>query len=138
VPPDEIARQLGIVLTREVWINAAELSDAPEGTIGDGLPPDRERLTMIRARAGDVALLLGRVELDGGLRVWLIASSTVARTAELYEEFGYGPLVETLADRLPPVSFLGVELFKWVFALGAGLDRLPSPRGRSLARRARH
>ena len=121
IRPSGLARQLGIVFSREVWIDAGVLSDAPEGATDDNLPADQDRLAVISAESGDIVLRLQRVELDSGVLVWKIAGSTVARTAELYAEFGYGPVVEFLARNLPRVSILGVELFKWVFVLGSGL-----------------
>ena len=121
VPPAALARQLGIVFSREVWLDAGVLSDAPEGITDDNLPADQDRLAVIAAETGDIVLRLQRVELESGVQIWKIAGSTVARTAELYAAFGYGPVVEFLARNLPQVSLLGVELFKWVFVLGSGL-----------------
>jgi len=119
--PAALARQLGIVFSREVWINPSDISDEPMGAQGDGLPPDQDRLAVISGGTGDVALLLRRVPREDGESDWKISNATVARTADLYADFGYGPIVELVADRLPRVSFLGVELFKWVLALGGGL-----------------
>ncbi|HEY2340823.1 MAG TPA: mechanosensitive ion channel family protein [Steroidobacteraceae bacterium] len=50
-----------------------------------------------------------------------ISNVTVAGTADLQADFGYGPFVELVAGKLPQVSILGVELYKWVLALTGGL-----------------
>ena len=39
---------------------------------------------------------------------------------ELYDTYGYPRLVEDLRRKLPDVSVLGFELFKWVIGLGVG------------------
>lgn len=121
VEASALARQLGVVFSREVWINPSDVSDDPAGAAGDGLPSDQDRLAVFRVDTGDVALLLQRVPREDGVLVWKISNATVARTADLYADFGYGPIVERVATALPAVSLLGVELFKWVLALGGGL-----------------
>jgi MscS family membrane protein len=89
--------------------------------MADGLPPDQDRLAVFTVDTGDVALLLQRTPREDGELIWKISNATVARTADLYADFGYGPIVERVAAALPPVTILGVELFKWVLAIAGGL-----------------
>ena len=123
--PAQLARELGVVITRELWINITELSDTPEGTVGDGLPGYRDELGRLQTEQGEVVLLLQRVPRDDGVFIWKVSNATVAKIADLYDDFGYGPIVEAVAKRLPEVSFLGLELFKWVLAIAAGLVAYP-------------
>jgi MscS family membrane protein len=50
-----------------------------------------------------------------------ISDVTVAGTADRQADFDYGPFVELVASKLPQLSILGVELYKWVLALAGGL-----------------
>jgi MscS family membrane protein len=119
VEPAELARELGVVLNREVWVNLTELSDEPDGKSGDGLPSYRDELGRVQTEQGEIVLLLQRVPRGDGVSIWKVSNATVAKTADLYDDFGYGRIVEAVAKRLPDVSFLGLELFKWVLALGS-------------------
>jgi MscS family membrane protein len=65
-----LARQLGIVFSREVWINPSEISDEPAGAMADGLPPDQDRLAVFTVDTGDVALLLQRTPREDGELIW--------------------------------------------------------------------
>ena len=123
--PTEIARKLAIVIEREIWIDLTRLSDKPEGEAGDGLPEYRDRLGRIEGSDGDVVLLMQRVPDGEGDYIWKISNATVSEIADLYNEFGYGPLVEALIETVPDVSFLGFELFKWIITWGSGALAFP-------------
>jgi len=120
-----LAHGLAVVINRILWIDFAEINDHPDGASGDGLPSYRDKFAEIELQDNVVVLLLQRVPRGDGEFIWKISNKTVAEIPELYEEFGYGPVEERLLDILPDVSFLGVELFKWVIILGAGLIAYP-------------
>jgi MscS family membrane protein len=61
-----------------------------------------------------------QVPRDDGVNIWKVSNRSVGQAIELYEAFGYGLLANYLSEKLPRVSILGVELFKWVLALAAG------------------
>ena len=119
--PENLARELGVVMTREMWVDPEDLSNEPDGYSGDGLPGYRDELGLIQTDEDEVVLLIQRVPREDGVFIWKISNKTVAKIADLYEDFGYGPIVEAMAKVLPEVSFLGLELFKWVLGLGAAL-----------------
>ena len=110
-----LARELKAVLDRELWVDIAALSNAPEGAHDDGLPPRLERIGTIATPQGPVDVLLERA---GG--EWRIAAATVAQIPALYEAYGYGPF----ADYLPPVFFetrvLETALWQWIGLAGLG------------------
>jgi len=120
-----LAHGLAVVINRKLWIDFAEISDHPDGASGDGLPSYRDKFAEIESQGNVITLLLQRVPRGDGEFIWRISNKTVAEIPELYEEFGYGPVEERLLDFLPEVTFLGVELFKWVIILGAGLIAYP-------------
>lgn len=107
-----LARQLKLVLDQTLWIDLEALSAEPRGIVDDGLPPDLERLdTIPKTRSGPVEVLIQRTR-DGNL--WRFSSATVARIPALYDEFGYGRLVDFLPDRFFAVRFLEVQLWQWI------------------------
>lgn len=120
-----LAKGIKIVLERSGFVDLLGLSDSPDGLSGDGLPDYRDELMRVQRGGREVILLMQRVPSGDDSFIWKISNATVSRLPELYEAFGYGPLVQQMSDRLPEVSFLGVELFKWVLALGVGLLAVP-------------
>ena len=123
--PALLAEMLVVVIEREIWIDLEELSNDPEGAAGDGLPAYRDELGRIEGEDTDYVLLLQRVPADEGERIWKISNATVARIADLYNEFGYGPIAQAVADSVPDIDILGIELFKWMLTLGAGFVSYP-------------
>lgn len=102
----QLARHLKTVLDRTLWVDIPLLSKEPEGHANDGLPVGRDLVGRIQTASGPVDVLVQRVRLPGGERVWKFASVTVARIPDLYEEFGDGPLAGLL-----PAMFFEIHLF---------------------------
>jgi MscS family membrane protein len=120
-----LAHGLSIIIDRQLWIDFAEISDAPDGTSGDGLPSYRDKFAEIESHDEAIALLLQRIPRGDGEFIWKISNKTVGEIPELYEEFGYGPIEEYLFELLPDVTFLKIELFKWVILLATLLIAYP-------------
>jgi len=116
--PAKLVRILDIVIQRNVWIDLEELSDMPEGASGDGLPEYRDELAVIESKDKEYRLLLQRVPGPNDTRIWKVSNATIAELSTLYEEFGYGPVADYLAKKLPDVRILGIELFKVVLGYG--------------------
>ena len=98
-----LARHLRVILDNTLLIDPDVLSDSPEGSRDDGLPPNRELVGRIATSQGPTSILLERVPRDDGVLIWKFAQSTVARIPDLYREFGYGPVGEVL----PPCWWSG-------------------------------
>jgi MscS family membrane protein len=120
-----LAQRLAIVIERELWIDLDEISDFPEGASGDELPSYRDEFAEIELGGKVITLLLQRVPRGDEEFIWKVSNKTVVRIPELYAEFGYGPVAERLIRILPDVTFLNVELFKWVITIGTGLVAYP-------------
>jgi len=129
LPPEErergaeIARKLRAALGRVLAVDYTSFSDRNEGFTDDGLPAWQDELGVIETREGPVTLLFQRVPREGdGVRIWKISSSTVARYAEFYEEFGPGWLEAWLPPVFFEARFLRLELSHWLgmFALAIG------------------
>jgi MscS family membrane protein len=117
----QLAEQLYIVISRQLRIDFGELSDDPHGLEGDGLPSYRDSLGEIDSPRGRLPIYLQNIPGPGEATIWKISNASVARIPDLYSEFGYSPLVEAVRSVLPAASFLGLELFKWIIAILAGL-----------------
>jgi MscS family membrane protein len=121
LPPGErergpqIARQFRAVLGQNLWVDFATLSDRNEGFVDDGMRAWQDRLGDIETSEGLVTLLLQRVPRKGdGVRIWKISSTTVARVADLYTEFGPGWLEALLPPIFFEAHFLGLALWQWL------------------------
>jgi MscS family membrane protein len=110
----ELARELGAVLERALWVDPEKVSDRPDGDPDDGLPPFRDSLGTIETSTGPVEILIERVKDNGNGPAWKIAASTVAAIPALYEEFGWGPLADYLPAPFFEVRFLHVRLWQWI------------------------
>jgi MscS family membrane protein len=118
---EQLARNLDVVVQRAEWIDIDELVDDPDGRSGDGLPDYRDSIGVIVANGKEIRMLMQKVPRGDGESIWKISNATVSQIPALLEAFGYPQLVEDLRHRLPNVSFLGFELFKWVLVLAAAL-----------------
>ncbi|MHC4266776.1 MAG: hypothetical protein ACYSUK_12725, partial [Planctomycetota bacterium] len=114
----ELARKLGIVLKRALWIDPETLSTSPEGHSGDSALDIRDIIGRVEVEGRQIELQLQQVPREDGVRIWKIASGTVYRIPELYEEYGYGPLGERMAKRFPSREFLGLQLWQWIMMFG--------------------
>jgi len=123
---EQIALGLKVVLDRALWIDLAALSDDPDGNSGDGLPRYRDELGVIEHKGEKFQLLLQRVPREDGERIWKISNATIAQLPRLYEIYRYPGWIENLAKALPRVSFLGIELFKWLILIGFVLVAYPA------------
>ena len=115
-----LAQQLKIVLDQKLWVDLESLSAEPGGHRDDGLPPGRDRVGQIDTAGGSVPVFVDRGGRDApGAASWRISSVTVARIPELYEQFGYGPLVEWLPDVFFRSQLFDVQLWQWLALLVA-------------------
>lgn len=117
VPPADsgakLARELKAVLDQGYSSNLTAISNRPEGSPEDGLPPNQERAGFINLTTS-VPLLLERVEDPDAGRVWLIAEETVRRVPQLYREIGVLAVEQWLPQWLVDYEPLGVAVWKWL------------------------
>lgn len=123
--PEQLARGLAIVLERGVWFDLEQLSESEEGHSGDQLPSYRDLLVELPTPEKTIRVLLQRVPDGEGGQIWKFSNATIAELDVLYETYRYNRFVEWLATELPEVSFLTIELFKWVATLLAVLVVTP-------------
>ena len=112
-----LARHLRVVLDQVLPLDPVEFSDAPEGILNDGQPPNREVVGRIETTKGGVTLFLDRVPGEDKVPIWKIAVGTVARIPMLYAEFGDGPMGEVLPPVFVEVRVFEVALWQWIALL---------------------
>ena len=91
-----LARDLGVVLERKLWVDLARVPDEPEGDPGGGA--GTELLGTISLDEEVVPIALTRVRLESGQSVWLLGKATVAQIPALRAAYGES----FLGDRMPP------------------------------------
>lgn len=109
----KLARELKLVLDRQLWVPVDDLSDRAAGFREDGLPQDTDRIGDISAQSGTVHVDLNRVSREDGTPIWLFSAEVLARVPALYEEFGYGPLEQYLPKVFFETRVLEVLLWQW-------------------------
>jgi MscS family membrane protein len=121
LPPEErahgpeIARRLKVVLDQTLWVDVVNLSSNDTGRADDGLPTWQESFGEIKTKEGIIPLLMQRVPReDDSVRIWKVASSTVARVPTLYAEFEPVWLEEWLPSFFFTTRYLEIALWKWV------------------------
>lgn len=108
----KLARQLRIVLGREMWLDFETLSPSPQGDLSDG-SAERDKIGHITGRTRSYDVVLERIPREDGAYIWKIASATVADIPRLYDEFGYGRLETILPSWFFDYRVLGVEVVVW-------------------------
>jgi MscS family membrane protein len=85
------------------------LTDDPDGTIEDGLPPGYVRAGVLAVGSTTTDVILVRVDDPESGKIWLISKETVASIPDLYAQMtGEGP---TLSDRIVPAAMTGRQVF---------------------------
>jgi len=117
----QLARRMDVIIERATWVDIDELVAHPDGRDNDGLPAYRDSIGVVLDGSKEVQLLMQKIPRGDGEFIWKISNATVSKIPALYDTYGYSELIEWLRRSLPVVSFLGVELFKWAAAIGAGI-----------------
>jgi MscS family membrane protein len=102
---EALARGLTDLLDRYYRAPIVNLSDAPEGSTNDDLPPDRERVVLTIA-GKPIDLYLVRIKDPQSGLVWLIASQTLTQVPALSRSTNI-----TWLERLMPRALLDSRLF---------------------------
>lgn len=112
-----LARELKVVLDQHFWVDLESLSDQPEGTRDDGLPPDRDRVGVIQTDRGAFAINLERTIAADGRGEWRFTAGTVERAGILYSETGYAAVLSWLPEWATGMRIGNVEGWQWLALL---------------------
>ncbi len=117
-----LARQLGPVVERGVWIDWSEIPDRPdalrEGGGGNaplaGQPRKTLPLATMETDGPPATIRLDRVKPDDGPAVWLFSHRSLRSVPQLYDRYGPGWLERKLPDYWRQPSLF--SLYRWELA----------------------
>ena len=105
-----LARQLNLVLDRQLWIDLEKVSANPAGTKDDGLPPELEEIGALAGPNGkpEPVRLVRKERAEGP--IWLFSRQTVAHVPAWYARLDN----RALLDRIPaPLLRPGPQQLLW-------------------------
>ena len=117
----QLARRLSVIVNRANWLDVDELIDDPAGRSNDNLPDYRDSIGVVLNEGKEIRLLMQKVPRGDGVFIWKISNATVSLIPQLYATYGYPEIIEELRRKLPEVSLVGYELFKWVAVLAVAV-----------------
>jgi MscS family membrane protein len=131
--PAELATELSVVLDQGFPANLDQLSDKPEGNLGDNLPPTRELAGTIATNGGPLEVMLERSH-RGTQSIWLFSTDTLKEIPAVYDEFNSAWISDYIPHVLLRRGWLGVPLWQWILlALGVGVALLAAIAIRTIA-----
>jgi MscS family membrane protein len=112
-PPDELARQLYIILNGRLNARILGLSDRPEGSLSNPLTPDQDVIGVVATSQGPRDIVLERIAQRNGARVWLFTRKTLQWVPDVYNEVDVVSIDQYLPGWLT-FEILNVRLFDWL------------------------
>ncbi len=113
---EELARKLKAVMDTTFAGSLKHVSTQPQGAIQEGVPADRQKLGTMASGDVEVELELVRVSDPNAGRIWLIASDTLTKVPELYDQVEARQVETRLPKWLVKYQLAGMPLWQW-FAL---------------------
>jgi MscS family membrane protein len=111
---EHIASELKIVMDRAFAGNLRNVSTEPEGTPQEGMPVDRQKLGTISSGDVEADLDLVRVSDPNTGRIWLIASDTLVKVPELYDQVEARQVETRLPQFFVKHQIVGMPLWQWL------------------------
>jgi MscS family membrane protein len=111
-----LASQLRVLMDQGYFGNLDLLSDRRDGTVDDGLPPQRERVGAIQIDDDQVQLILVRAEEDNR-PVWLVSAETLREVPSAYQRIGVLGIEARLPSVLVERRLLQMPLWQWAATL---------------------
>jgi MscS family membrane protein len=112
-----LAHRLFVVLDARLPARLDQVSDQPEGSRTNPLTPNEEHVGTIIGAAGDVEVVVERVQRAGVGPIWLFSSATLAAVPALYEEVTLERHTAVLPRWLTGTRVGGVALVEWLIVL---------------------
>ncbi|MEO0249565.1 MAG: mechanosensitive ion channel family protein [candidate division WOR-3 bacterium] len=109
-----LARRLKYILEWGLAASVLNLSKKPEGDLGDGLRPNREKIGTVKTESGAYDILLERVQKGSDPPVWLFSADTLKLVPEIYEELDYSWVEHNIPRTLLETKLLGRSLWGWI------------------------
>jgi MscS family membrane protein len=113
---DALAMKLNVAMNR-AFAGSLRPSRQPEGTLQEDVPPGRQRLGTMSAGDVDAELELVRVTDPTAGKIWLIASDTLAKVPELYDQVEARRVESRLPRWMVKHQLAGMPLWQWLALL---------------------
>jgi len=108
---------LQAILDRYFSLKVAMLSNKPEGSLDDNLPPPQERVGTVVTPSGSFDILLERVQRGKGPPFWLFSAETLKEVPEYYRVLDTRTIDAYLPKFLVNTWFLWFPLWQWLSIL---------------------
>jgi len=113
---ESLAQKLKMVMDTTFAGSLKHVSTQPEGTPQEGVPADRQKLGTMSSGDVEAELELVRVSDPSAGKIWLIASDTLIKVPELYDQVEARQVETRLPAWVVRHQFAGMPLWQW-FAL---------------------
>jgi len=113
---EELAQKLKAVMDTAFTGSLKHVSTQPQGALQEGVPSDRQKLGTMSSGDVEAELELVRVSDPGAGKIWLIASDTLAKVPELYDQAEARKVETRLPKWAVKHQLAGMPLWQW-FAL---------------------
>ena len=105
----ELIRKLSILWNKKNIIDLSQISDSPAGHANDNLPSYRDLLGVLETEDGPFPIYLQLVPDGKGGEIWKISNATISKVPKLWQQYGYPPQIEALANFLPQVTIFHMD-----------------------------
>jgi MscS family membrane protein len=110
----ELAKQLKLVLDRELDIDPSKISDRPEGEELDGFPPSTELLGKVRINGRDYSITLRQIQSGDSSALWFFSDTTVWDIPKMYKLVDYGFIQRFVPRHVLETEFLRIKVVSWI------------------------
>jgi MscS family membrane protein len=115
----DLAKELKAVLDASLSSSIGGISREESGNLRDNLRMTREKIGVVRTSAGDLDILLDRVQRDQGPGIWLFSSDTLARIPAVYSHLQTHDFANYLPAAFRQIEFFGTPLWRLLFIAAA-------------------
>lgn len=112
----QLARELSQLLDRDPHFEIESLNNTPQGSAGDELAPDVDRLATFIVNGRTVTLYLQQ-EQRAGQTIWLVSPESVAQLPQLQSLTQSSPIEKLLPAPLVRIQLLTTPLWVWISLL---------------------
>ena len=114
---EQTAMKLKTVMDRAFAGSLKNVSTESEGSLQEGVPPDRQKLGPLSSGDVEGELELVRVNDAAFGKIWLIDSGTLSKLPELYDQVEARQVENKLPGVLVKHQFLGMPFWQWTALL---------------------
>lgn len=115
--PQDLARQLHMVMDAGLHDRLEDISREHEGDLGDGLAQNREKVGAVDLPAMKFPVEMDRVERDGA-EVWLFSPRTLRQIPRAFATMEPPAIVNNVPPFLRDTKLFDIPLWRWLLEFG--------------------